>query len=60
MRDEVLLRGKPAQIGSILAQHDLHGLDANRVDLRHIHTLIRYSAWRAGSWPRFRRLLIFG
>jgi len=22
--------------------------------------LIRYSAWRAGSWPRFRKLLILG
>jgi hypothetical protein len=36
-RDELLPGGKPAQIGSILAQHNLHGLDANCIDLRHIY-----------------------
>ena len=60
VRDEVLLGGKPAQIGSLLAQHNLHGFDANRIDLRHIHPAHSVQRLARGSWPRLRKLLILG
>src|SRR5260370_34805082 len=53
MRDEVLLGGKPAQVGTVFAEHYLHRFHANGIDSCQVDTTDPVQSFTQGLFPSF-------